>query len=199
MNLTRCAKGHYYDMDKFSMCPHCASANEGMGQTMRYTQPVNDSAFSGGTSLSSNATDDTVNYTDADTSFTDMINDAKNKPEKDDDDSVTIGFGDKGTGFPLKTGRNFIGRNANQDIVLAKDRTVSRDKHAIIVYEPRQRKFIVQPGDSRGLFYLNDEVVLGSKELNAYDVILVGETKLAFIPFCGKKFSWDDGLQSEEE
>ena len=34
MNLTRCAKGHYYDMDKFSMCPHCASANEGMGQTM---------------------------------------------------------------------------------------------------------------------------------------------------------------------
>ena len=47
MNLTRCAKGHYYDMDKFSMCPHCASANEGMGQTMRYTQPVNDSAFSG--------------------------------------------------------------------------------------------------------------------------------------------------------
>ena len=184
MNLTRCAKGHYYDMDKFSMCPHCASANEGMGQTMRYTQPVNDSAFSGGTSLSSNATDDTVNYTDADTSFTDMINDAKNKPEKDDDDSVTIGFSgssgksevvgwvvciegsDKGTGFPLKTGRNFIGRNANQDIVLAKDRTVSRDKHAIIVYEPRQRKFIVQPGDSRGLFYLNDEVVLGSKELN---------------------------------
>ena len=69
MNLTRCAKGHYYDMDKFSMCPHCASANEGMGQTMRYTQPVNDSAFSGGTSLSSNATDDTVNYTDADTSL----------------------------------------------------------------------------------------------------------------------------------
>ena len=139
------------------------------------------------------------------------------KPEKDDDDSVTIGFSgssgksevvgwvvciegsDKGTGFPLKTGRNFIGRNANQDIVLAKDRTVSRDKHAIIVYEPRQRKFIVQPGDSRGLFYLNDEVVLGSKELNAYDVILVGETKLAFIPFCGKKFSWDDGLHSEEE
>ena len=52
MNLTRCAKGHYYDMDKFSMCPHCASANEGMGQTMRYTQPVNDSAFSGGTSVS---------------------------------------------------------------------------------------------------------------------------------------------------
>ena len=40
---------------------------------------------------------------------------------------------------------------------------------------------------------------MGSKELNAYDVILVGETKLAFIPFCGKKFSWDDGLQSEEE
>lgn len=57
---------------------------------------------------------------------------------KDDDDSVTIGFGgssgksevvgwvvciegsDKGTGFPLKTGRNFIGRNANQDIVLAR-------------------------------------------------------------------------------
>ena len=40
MNLTRCAKGHYYDMDKFSTCPHCSNVSEGMGETVRYTQPA---------------------------------------------------------------------------------------------------------------------------------------------------------------
>ena len=145
-----------------------------------------------------------------------MVNNSKGNANKDDEDSSTIAFGninaktdvvgwvviidgdDKGKSFNLKTGRNFIGRNASQDVVLAKDKAVSREKHAIIVYEPRQRKFLVQPGDSRGLFYVNDNVVLGSEELKPYDVILVGKTQLAFIPFCGEKFGWENGIEKGE-
>ena len=213
MNLTKCAKGHYYDMDKYSVCPHCAGVSENMGNTINYTQAAMNSPFAGGANYSNAGDTNTVNYPD----MSALVDGAKNKPEDEDDDTVTIGVsglsdkadvvgwlvciegGDKGTGFPLKSGRNFIGRNANQDVVIAKDRSVSRDKHAIIVYEPRQRKFIVQPGDSRGLFYLNNNVVLGAEQLQAYDVLYIGETKLVFIPFCGDKFSWDEGLVREEK
>ena len=28
MNLCRCEKGHFYDKDKYSSCPHCSSGND---------------------------------------------------------------------------------------------------------------------------------------------------------------------------
>ena len=69
--------------------------------------------------------------------------------------------------------------------------SVSRRRHAVIIYEPRGKVFIAQPGDSRELFYLNDEVVLSNVQLKPYDVLSIGETKLLFLPLCGREFSWD--------
>lgn len=97
-----------------------------------------------------------------------------------------------GASYTLKTGRNFIGRGSDMDVVLAQDNSVSRQRHAIVLYEPRKREFIVQPGDSRELFYLNDDVVLGPEHLKAQDVLTVGNTSLMFFPCCGENFSWDD-------
>lgn len=97
-----------------------------------------------------------------------------------------------GEGFKLKTGRNFIGRSPEMDIQLSFDLSVSRRKHAIIIYEPKTRLFIAQPGESRELFYLNDEVVLNNVTMKAYDILTIGETKLLLLPLCGEKFTWDD-------
>jgi hypothetical protein len=97
-----------------------------------------------------------------------------------------------GESFKLKSGKNFIGRSSAMDIVLSADMSVSRSKHAIVIYEPRKRMFIAQEGDSRELFYLNDSVVLSNEEMHAYDVLLIGTTKLMLIPCCGDQFSWDD-------
>ena len=69
---------------------------------------------------------------------------------------------------------------------------MSRDKHAILVYEPRARIFLVQPGESRELFYVNDEVVLSNRQLKDRDVLMIGNYKLLFVPLCGPDFSWDD-------
>lgn len=96
-----------------------------------------------------------------------------------------------GESFNLKMGRNFIGRAQSMDIVLAKDNSVSRDKHAIVLYEPKKREFLAQPGDSRSLFYLNDEVVLMTEKLKKGDVLTLGNTKLMFIPCCGPDFAWE--------
>lgn len=97
-----------------------------------------------------------------------------------------------GEGFPLKSGRNNIGRSLSMDIALAKEKSVSREKHAAIVFEPHQKKFFIQGGESSGLTYVNDELVMMFRELSDYDVITLGESKFIFIHFVGDRFSWED-------
>ena len=114
------------------------------------------------------------------------------------DDEPTVGWligvngNYYGECFELKSGKNFIGRAPEMDIVLSADKTVSRYRHAVVLYEPHSRVFIAQAGESRELFYLNENVVLKNEQLNAYDTLLIGTTKLVFFPLCGSEFSWDD-------
>lgn len=104
-----------------------------------------------------------------------------------------------GEAFKLKSGRNFIGRSPEMDVQLSLDLSVSRRKHAVIIYEPKSKVFIAQPGDSRELFYLNEEVVLNNVTLKAYDVLTIGESKLLFIPLCNDKFNWDDAKRENKD
>lgn len=96
----------------------------------------------------------------------------------------------KGKSFNLYCGKNFIGRASEMDICLAGDATVSRMRHATIIYEPKEKVFFAQPGESKELFYLNDNVVLSNVQLKDRDVITVGKTTLVFVPFCNSDFGW---------
>lgn len=97
-----------------------------------------------------------------------------------------------GESFEIRTGKNFIGRGDDMDVVIKGDKRISRNKHAIILYEPKNKLFMVQPGESRELFYLNGNVVLNTEKIGAYDKLYIGETELMFIPLCGDNFSWDE-------
>jgi len=92
-----------------------------------------------------------------------------------------------------------IGVPKNEIIdLLTKDKSVSRDKHAIVLYEPKTHIFLVQPGEARELCYLNDQVVLSTQELKRNDVITVGESKLMFFPCCDSVFNWDSVKGKDE-
>ncbi len=109
---------------------------------------------------------------------------------------VALGGEHLGTDFRLKVGKNFIGRNPQMDVALTEDKSVSRDRHAIVVYEPKAHLYLVQPGESSSLVYLNNKVVLTPMEMEAYDMITVGDVNLLFIPLCGERFNWGDVLES---
>ena len=97
-----------------------------------------------------------------------------------------------GADFRLKVGKNFIGRNPRMDVALTEDKSVSRDRHAIVIYEPKAHLYLVQPGESSSLVYRNNEVVLSPVKLEAYDMITVGDINLLFMPLCGQRFNWSD-------
>ena len=172
--MISCPYGHFYDGSKYSSCPVCAEGPKG-GITVPYGQePIPEPAPEG----------------DDDGGVTVML-----KPEGVQNEPVVgwmvcVKGEDAGKDYPLHTDKNFIGRAANSDVCLSKDKAVSRDRHAIIIYEPRGNVFFAQPGESSKLYYINGQVVLGNVELHAFDRISLGGTELVFVPFCGEHFMW---------
>lgn len=190
----QCPNGHFFDLRKFQVCPFCGSPAVAAMQPpmapppppgiypppppppppgMYPPPPPMDQGFGAGqmtVSLSS-------------------FNDTNTQPVV----GWLIGISgpSKGRTYSIRENKNFIGRSPNMDIVLADDNSVSREKHAVIVYIPRQRAFIAQPGDSRELYYINDKVVLDNTELKENDVLEIGRSKFFFLPLCGENFGWD--------
>lgn len=215
MNLVRCSKGHYYDADKSAGCPHC---NEQPSDSVTIAMVSSGSLPTGADSepvtVARTADSDPVTVSRT-VSETAVMEDGYIPAVLPGDDGVTVSYyANKlsepiqaepvvgwlvctagthfGESFNLKSGRNFIGRSAQMDVCLDGDTTVSRDRHAVVIYEPVERMFLAQAGDSRELFYVNDSVVLENVQLKPYDVISVGTVNLMLIPCCGKSFAWED-------
>ena len=194
MKLIRCENGHFYDSDRFESCPHCDQRTvstifeDDTGKAI-YTMPMTESRQTKDTSFE----DFVINQTQTEKDFQETIGyfgDIEVQPVVGW--LVAVAGNNYGMDFKLRTGRNFIGRSHEMDIALTGDTSISRDKHAVVLYEPKSNIFLVQPGASKELCYLNGKVVLSAMELNAYDVLTLGETQLMFIPCCSEKFNWDD-------
>ena len=95
--------------------------------------------------------------------------------------------------------RNFIGRGENMNIQILGDSMISRKNHCSISYNPKQRKFMLTPGDANGLIYLNGEAVYNTVELRAYSVMEMGESKFVFVNLCGDYFDWEKEKSREDD
>ncbi len=209
MRQTRCEKGHFYDADRFASCPHCANMAGGMPQgnptvtktlddqvTVTLGKPVQSEQMAQmAQAVPARQVVEVAAEIRAVTPF--------------DDEPVTQGFFKKdsdpvvgwlvctkgvhkGEDFRLRAGRNFIGRGQNMDIKLTGENTVSRDKHAIVLYEPNQRIFLAQMGESHELVYLNGNLLMSNAQMKAYDRLQLGDAELMLIPCCGETFDWQE-------
>lgn len=193
MTLKRCSNGHYFDQEKYSSCPNCGVRNLNMDTT----RPVSDRGFESDDKPTARASQD---------DSTRRIN--EQRPERDPGATqavwkkktgidpvvgwlVCIQGPDKGRDYRIRNERNGIGRDPSMQICISGDETISREKHAIISFNPKKSSFLLMPGEGRGLVYLNNDEVATPTQLSPYDVIEIGQTKLAFIPFCGQRFQWD--------
>ncbi|MDR1348826.1 MAG: FHA domain-containing protein [Prevotellaceae bacterium] len=81
--------------------------------------------------------------------------------------------------FHIYEGRNYVGRDANVDISIPNDFQVS-SKHLSILYRLADGKFKFKDEQSSNGTFVN-ETLTDEGELNNFDVIRVGSTKLIFI------------------
>jgi hypothetical protein len=97
----------------------------------------------------------------------------------------------RGASLNIGYGNNRVGRAPTENISLDfGDEEISRENHATLTFDGRHRRFYMLPGQGRNLVYVNDQPVMTPIELTGGEEILLGQTKLRFVPFCGKTFDW---------
>jgi len=184
VKMKRCEAGHHYDPLLHSSCPYCGIPNLDIAPTRPRSVPDMDPTVARGL--------------------------PSPQVGKMPEEGVTVGYyektlgldpvvgwlvcaegPDRGRDYRLHGERNFIGRAENMDVCIRGDEGISRENHAVITFDPRHQSFKLQPGESRGLTYLNGEAVDTPAALKAYDAIEMGESRLIFMPFCGENFKWE--------
>ena len=103
-----------------------------------------------------------------------------------------------GTSFELHDGKNAIGRNRENHVVLSSDDSVSRSCHASVIFEPKKREFYLQPGSGSTLTYCNNDLVLESQKIQSNALIDVGATTLLLCALCGPDFSWEEKIKENQ-
>lgn len=183
----RCPSGiHVYDADKHTFCPFC----------MPPAPSPDDRVKTGGGTIP-------------------PVSPAPASPNKSSKTTVIIGGGGasapavsmeqavgwlvvingKGRGRDLRIppGQSKIGREQGDIVLNFGDTSISRDKHAMLAYDPQENIFFISCGDGRNPTKVNGKMLMNTKVLNPFDRIRFGNTDLLFVPLCGDHFNWEQG------
>lgn len=107
---------------------------------------------------------------------------------------VIVGGPGLGAFRPIYEGNNTIGRASTQRIPINfGDDAISSEEQAYLRYDSVDRKFLLVPNLAKtNIVAVNEKKPTGAVELSAMDLITVGRTQLAFVPFCGMDFDWSE-------
>ncbi|RBW62806.1 FHA domain-containing protein [Ruegeria sp. A3M17] len=136
----------------------------------------------------------------ADTHVQDLIETAEPAAKTDNAEQsfpvgwlVITGGPGRGASVTLTEGLMQIGRNDDQAIQLDfGDTGISRSNHAVIAYDPEDRKCYLGHGGKANLVRLNGKPVLSTVPLSSGDLIRISETSVRFAAFCDDGFDWRD-------
>jgi hypothetical protein len=95
----------------------------------------------------------------------------------------------RGESFPVRMGRNVLGRDRRSDIVVNDDQASSH--HADLVFRPEERRFILMDHNSTNGTYVNEHEIEPRRDLTTRDVIRIGSHKFLFVPLCNDGAMWD--------
>ena len=96
----------------------------------------------------------------------------------------------RGESFPVRIGRNILGRDRRSDICVNDEQASSH--HADLVFRPEERRFILMDHNSTNGTYVNEVEIEPRRDLAENDVVRIGAHKFLFMPLCHEGFYWDD-------
>ena len=203
--ITRCNNGHWYDTSASKACPHCKRDSEKLSICLDNVEEDDRTISIAEVDLSLGEELGAI--------IGGSVNNISNSPgdlfsNEDGDKTISFGFfgvtsiqpvvgwlvcmtgGELGKDYRLHTGKNFIGRSTSMDVVLVDDKTVSRDKHCSVTYDPKGNTFYIS-AEKGNIVYLNKERVQEPIKLQNGDQIHIGDTILTFIAFCEEERTWE--------
>lgn len=214
--IISCAKGHYYDANRYTSCPYCstggfsptvdpfggAPAAGEVGATQDGGGGIG--ATVGGTpGMAPNANYGNFNPTEA-PGIVNRAAESMSKTQFVDSSTpagapvpvvgwlVAVEGPCRGSDYRIHTGYNYIGREVG-DICIHGDNTISAEKDANVTYVPQTKKFYIAHELGKNVLLVNGlPVIGGGMEIHNYDKITIGTTKLIFVGLCGEQFTWGD-------
>jgi hypothetical protein len=187
--MMRCEEGHFYDAAKHSSCPWCSKglSEELSGALVASaeakTRPLGAAEAVPGMQPRAEGSAPAHGVTrriDSQPSGVDPVVGWL----------VCIDGPEKGQDYRLHSERNFIGRAPSMDVCVAGDSSISREKHAVMIFEPRKKTFWLQPGEAAGLVYLNDEMLRTPTQVQPGDLVELGASKFVLTPFASERCPW---------
>jgi hypothetical protein len=103
---------------------------------------------------------------------------------------VGLNGASRGEAYPIRMGRNVIGRDRKSDITVNDDQASSH--HADLVFRPEEKRFILMDHNSTNGTYVNEAEIEPRRDLAPKDVIRIGSHRFIFTPLCHDGFHWDD-------
>lgn len=114
---------------------------------------------------------------------------------------VIVGGPGLGASRAIFEGNNTIGRTAGNRIAFDfGDDSISAEAQAYLRYDSTDRSFLFVPNLAKtNVVSVNDKRPAGAVELKSMDVITLGRTQVAFVPFCGPEFDWSEISETKDE
>ncbi|PPC86116.1 MAG: hypothetical protein CTY31_04660 [Hyphomicrobium sp.] len=111
---------------------------------------------------------------------------------------VIVGGPGLGSFRPIFEGNNTLGRSPDNRIPLDfGDDTISSEAQAYVRYDSNDRSFLFVPNLAKtNVVSVNDKRPTSAVELKPMDVVTLGRTQVAFVPFCGADFDWSEITES---
>lgn len=179
-NMQLCPNGHYFDSERYTDCPYCKPSGGAVsnGQApVNATVPLRENPFAGGAAPNM---DKTVRMVVKETGIDPVVGWL-----------VCVKGNDKGRDFRLHSGNNFVGRDADRDVCIQGDSSVS-GKHFSVSYDQRHDRYFISMGEGKEMVYVNDEPLTASAiTLKKGDKIEVGATMLVFVPLDKEDVQWE--------
>jgi FHA domain len=107
---------------------------------------------------------------------------------------IVVGGPGLGSFRPIYEGNNTVGRSPDNRIPLDfGDDAISNEAQAYLRYDSSDRSFLFVPNLAKtNVVSVNDKRPAGPVPLQPMDVITLGRTQVAFLPFCGSDFDWSE-------
>lgn len=183
MRTESCKSGHYYNLDKYSTCPYCDELKSTLYQNI---DEVNEE-----TQVLNMEKTKEIKFNPFENETTQMLENLKAEVVELVGWIVIVSEKGKFQSYDISYGMNSIGRDASNGIsVKNEDISISREKHASIIYDFENNLFFIQHHEGKYLTYLNGEMIYDLTQLKAYDKIKMGKTEFIFVPLCGDEFRW---------
>lgn len=96
----------------------------------------------------------------------------------------------RGETYPVRMGRNIIGRSRDSEIVIQDDQASAH--HADLVYRPEERRYILMDRNSTNGTYVNGKEIEPRRDLVSRDVVTVGSHRFLFVSLSELGLDWDD-------